>query len=105
MTIENASPQGRRSVMNAELKRPRRTRSGKAARAELAKFGAGEIAYIREMTSDQAKAMFPAIEGLPTGINLFALHGADGTPIALTDSRDAAIGHAIGDALEVRALH
>lgn len=91
--------------MNAELKRPRRARQSKSTRAELAKIGDGSIAYIKEMTSAQAKAMFPAIDGLPTGINLFALHSADGTPLALTDSRDAALGHAIGDALEVRSLH
>ena len=36
--------------------------------------------------------MFPAIEGLPKGINLFALHAADGTPLALTDSHQAAVG-------------
>jgi len=49
--------------------------------------------------------MFPAIEGLPVGINLFALHAADGTPIALTDSRQAAVGHAMGDELEIAAVH
>jgi hypothetical protein len=73
--------------------------------SDLAKLGGGKIAYIRVMTPDEAKAMFPAIEGLPTGINLYALHAADGTPIALTDSRQAAVGHAMGDELEVAAVH
>ena len=72
---------------------------------ELAKLGGGKIAYIKEMTPDEAKAMFPAIEGLPTGINLYALHAADGTPIALTDSHQAAVGHAMGDELEIASLH
>jgi hypothetical protein len=72
--------------------------------SDLAKLGGGKVAYIRVMTPDEAKAMFPAIEGIPTGINLYALHAADGTPIALTDSHQAAVGHARGDELEIAAL-
>lgn len=72
---------------------------------ELARMGGGHIAYIRQLTSDEAREMFPAIQGLPQGIMLFALHGADGTPIALTDSRQAALGHAMDDELEVASVH
>jgi hypothetical protein len=72
---------------------------------DLAKLGGGKVAYIKVMTPDEAKEMFPAIEGLPTGINLFALHAADGTPLALTDSHQAAVGHAMGDELEIASLH
>ena len=38
------------------------------------------------MTSAEAKRMFPAIKGLPRGISLYALHAADGTPLALTEA-------------------
>lgn len=72
---------------------------------ELAKLGGGQVAYIRVMTSKEAGQLFPTIGDLPHGIDLFALHAADGTPIALTDSRDAAIGHAIEDDLAVASLH
>ena len=72
---------------------------------ELARLGDGHVAYIKVMTSEEAHEMFPSIEGLPTGIHLFALHGADGTPLALTDSRQAALGHAMGDELEVAQIH
>jgi hypothetical protein len=75
------------------------------SQSDFARLGGGSVAYIKAMTSEEAQRMFPAIEGLPTGINLFALHAADGTPIALTDSRQAAIGHARGDKLEVKSLH
>ena len=44
-------------------------------------LGGGKIAYIKVMTADEAKQMFPAVEGIPAGIDLFALHAADGTPI------------------------
>lgn len=94
------------------MEQVRRSKKRKASRVapfisevDLARLGGGHIAYIREMTSDEAKRMYPSIEGLPKGINLFALHGADGTPIALTDSLQAALGHAIDGELEVASVH
>lgn len=72
---------------------------------DFAKLGDGLVAYIKTMTSEEASRMFPAVEGLPQGINLFALHAADGTPIALTDTRSAAVGHAMGDELEIASIH
>ena len=34
--------------------------------SELARLGGGKVAYIRVMTADEAKEMFPAVEGIPT---------------------------------------
>ena len=67
--------------------------------SELARLGGGKVAYIKVMTHDEAKELFPAVEGLPNGIDLYALHAADGTPLVLTDSHQAAVGHAMGDEL------
>jgi hypothetical protein len=72
---------------------------------ELARLGGGEVAYIKTLSADQASQMFPMIEGLPKGINLFSLHAADGTPIALTDTLQAAIGHADEGELAIAAVH
>ena len=72
---------------------------------ELARLGGGKVAYIKVMTHDEAKELFPAVEGLPTGIDLYALHAADGTPLVLTDSHQAAVGHAMGDELEIASVH
>ena len=72
---------------------------------ELANLGDGEVAYIKVLTCDEAREMFPSVEGLPNGISLFSLHGADGTPIALTDSMQAAMGHAMEDELAIASLH
>lgn len=72
---------------------------------ELAKLGGGEIAYIKTLSSDEAGKMFPGIDGIPSGIKLFALHAADGTPLALTDTRNAALAHASEDELEVASVH
>jgi hypothetical protein len=72
---------------------------------ELARLGGGEVAYIKVLSVEEARQMFPAIEGLPAGVRLFALHGADGTPIALTDSRQAALSHAMDGELAIASLH
>lgn len=72
---------------------------------ELARLGGGEVAYIKALSIDEARQLFPAVEGLPAGVRLFALHAADGTPIALTDSRQAALSHAIDGELAVASLH
>ena len=72
---------------------------------ELARLGGGQVAYIKSLTSDEARDLFPAVTGLPTGINLFALQAADGTPIALTDSRQAALSHAMDGELSIASLH
>jgi hypothetical protein len=77
----------------------------KMSEGQFAELGGGKVAYIKTMSSDEANLMYPAVKGLPKGIELFALHAADGTPIALTDSRQAAIGHAMGDQLMVESLH
>jgi hypothetical protein len=78
---------------------------GVMSQRELAALGGGKVAYIKVLSSDDAKRMYPAIDDLPSGIQLFALQAADGTPIALTDSLQAAMGHAIGDELEIASLN
>jgi len=72
---------------------------------ELALLGDGEVAYIRQLDSDAAEMLFPALEDAPEGIDLFAVLGADGTPIALTDSRTAAIANAIENDLVPVSVH
>ena len=97
--------------MEQRVKRAKRKRTGEAAvspiisQIELARLGGGQVAYIKKLTSDEARRMFPAVEGLPKGLDLFSLHAADGTPIALTDTRQAAVSHAMGDELEIASVH
>ncbi|MEL6288827.1 MAG: DUF1150 domain-containing protein [Pseudomonadota bacterium] len=72
---------------------------------ELGQLGDGEIAYIRIVRPGEADDLFPGIEGIPSGISLYALTAADGTPLALTDSRSAALAHALEDELDVASVH
>ena len=72
---------------------------------ELALLGEGEVAYIKQVDFDDAERLFPALDDTPEGIDLFAVLGADGTPIALTDSRNAAIANAIENDLVPLSVH
>jgi hypothetical protein len=74
-------------------------------RSEFAQLGDGEVAYIKQLDSDSAERLFPALSDAPKGIDLFAVLGADGTPLALTDSRNAAIANAIENDLVPVSVH
>jgi hypothetical protein len=73
----------------------------------LAHLGDGRIAYVKTIRSEDVRAMFPQAEvpQLPAGQKLFALHAADGTPIMLTDSREAAVANAWSQELETVSVH
>lgn len=72
---------------------------------EFAQLGDGEVAYIRQIDSEQAQDLFPALRGLPKGIDLFAVVSADGTPLSLTDSRNSAVANAIQNDLQPVSVH
>jgi hypothetical protein len=75
------------------------------SRSEFAQLGDGEVAYIKQLDPDVAERLFPALQTAPKGIDLFAVLGADGTPLALTDSRNAAIANAIENDLVPVSVH
>jgi hypothetical protein len=71
----------------------------------LALLGGGKIAYVKAIRSEDVQAMFPQAPQLQAGMQLFSLHAADGTPIMLTDSREAALANAWSQELETVSLH
>jgi hypothetical protein len=75
------------------------------SRRELAELGDGEVAYIKQIGPDAAERLFPALSNAPKGIDLFAVLGADGTPLALTESRSAAIANALENDLVPVSVH
>jgi hypothetical protein len=74
-------------------------------RSEFAQLGDGEVAYIKQLDLDLAQQLFPALRDKLEGIDLYAVLGADGTPLALTDSRNAAIANAIENDLVPLSVH
>ncbi|MGB0084622.1 MAG: DUF1150 domain-containing protein [Rhodomicrobiaceae bacterium] len=72
---------------------------------EFAALGDGEIAYIKTLSPEQARDIYPQLKGLPEGITIFAVHAADGTPLALTDTHFAAVENAKEHDLEPVSVH
>ena len=71
----------------------------------LAHLGEGHIAYVKQVRSEDVPDLFPQAPKIAPGLKLFALHAADGTPIMLTDSREAAIANAWSNELEAVSVH
>lgn len=86
---------------NRSYDSPVRTMSAR----DLERLGSGQIAYIRALKAVDVKKLFPQISGIPEGIDLFAVYTADGTPIALTDSFNAAIANVKENDLDAVSVH
>jgi hypothetical protein len=73
----------------------------------LAHLGDGRIAYVKTIRFEEVRALFPQAEmpQIAPDQKLFALHAADGTPIMLTDSREAAVANACSQELETVSVH
>ena len=71
----------------------------------LAGLGGGRIAYIRPLKPTQAKSLFPQMPQVAPDLELWALLGADGTPIMLADTREAVILNAHENDLETVSIH
>jgi hypothetical protein len=71
----------------------------------LALLGGGRIAYVKAIRSEDVHSLYPQAPELQPGMELFALHAADGTPILVTDSREAAIANAMTHELETVSVH
>ena len=72
---------------------------------QLAGLGDGRIAYVKPIRSEELSRLFPAAPAVEPGLQLFALLAADGTPIIVTDSRDAAVANAMQHELDMVSLH
>lgn len=72
---------------------------------ELAALGGGQVAYVKPMLSDEVRRLYPGAPELAPGMKLFALLSADGSPILLTDSIDAAYAGAWEHELRTVSLH
>ena len=72
---------------------------------QLAHLGDGAVAYIKVIRSEDVSRIFPQAPAIQPGLQLFALLGADGTPMLLTDSKDAAIANAWEHELHTVSVH
>lgn len=72
---------------------------------DFAILGGGKIAYVKPVRSEDVHSLYPQAPELQPGLHLFALHAADGKPILVTDSREAAVANALTHELETVSVH
>jgi hypothetical protein len=71
----------------------------------LAHLGDGRLAYVKTISAEDVAKLFPQAPKIAAGVKLFALHAADGRPIMLTDTREAALANAWSQELEPVSVH
>ena len=82
-----------------------REATARLTQSELANIGTGEVAYIRKMDWSEVSRCFPEAPDIDPDVDLWALFGADGTPILLTDNRSSTFYRAAEDELKTVSLH
>ena len=71
----------------------------------LAQLGGGRSPMSGRSSPEDVHALFPQVPEIAPGLKLFALLSADGTPIMLTDTREAAVANAWSNELETMSVH
>jgi len=71
----------------------------------FAVLGGGRIAYVRPIKGSEARGLFPSLPEVADGLDLWALIGADGSPLMLADSRAAVELNARENDLDPMSLH
>jgi len=73
--------------------------------ADLARLGGGALAYIREIGGKEAIRLLGSDVKVAPDARLFCLYHADGTPVSISGSREAAIGSAFEHELMPMSVH
>jgi hypothetical protein len=71
----------------------------------FAHLGEGHVAYVREVRSEDLGRLVPDAPPVPPGLRLWALIGATGTPILISDDREAALAGAEENQLVMVSVH
>lgn len=87
------------------LNEDKSTASALYSEEQFAHLGGGSLAYLREIRSEDVSRLFPQAPPVKPGLQLFALLAADGTPLVVTDTRDAALANAYANELVTVSLH
>lgn len=72
---------------------------------DLALLGGGALGYIREIELREAERLLGAHAAVAADSKLFCLYGADGTPVSISGSREAAVGSAFEHELLPMSVH
>ena len=72
---------------------------------DLALLGEGDLGYIREIEVNEARRLLGGQASVSAGSKLFCLYNADGTPVSISASKEAAIGSAFEHELMAMSVH
>jgi hypothetical protein len=72
---------------------------------DLAHLGEGALGYIREIEITEAQRLLGAQTNVAPNSRLFCLYTADGTPVSISGSREAALGSAFEHELMAMSVH
>ena len=72
---------------------------------DLAHLGGGALAYIREIEGQEASLLLGKKTVLAVNTKMFCLYNADGSPISISGTREAAIGSAFEHELMPMSVH
>jgi len=75
------------------------------SREMLATLGENRVAYIKAIRSEEVAFLSADTPLLAPGYRVFVLHAADGTPMLIADSLEAAMANAASREIETVSLH
>ena len=71
----------------------------------FAALGENRVAYIRAIRSEEVAFLSAEAPLLAPGYRVFVLHAADGSPLLIAESREAAMANAASREIETVSLH
>lgn len=72
---------------------------------DLAHLGEGDLGYIREIEVNEARRLLGGQASVAADSKLFCLYNADGTPVSISGSKEAAMGSAFEHELMPMSVH
>jgi hypothetical protein len=72
---------------------------------DLALLGEGDLGYIREIEVNEARRLLGGQASVASDSKLFCLYNADGTPVSISGSKEAALGSAFEHELMAMSVH
>ncbi len=72
---------------------------------DLALLGEGALGYIKEIELQEARRLLGKQASVAPNSRLFCLYNADGTPVSISGSKEAALGSAFEHELMAMSVH
>ena len=91
--------------MNTNEKIIRKMADAPISPEALAQLGTSSIVYVRPVEAGELAGQVPGLDDVASDTLLYAVHAADGTPMAIVSDRDAAFAAARQYEMEPLSVH